>query len=126
MESTPTPLLLAYVVAALAVLWIITANLAALARHRAGLDGRKASLPARFAWLLSVLAAWTGPLVVVGALVAIALGVREQRRVKAGEATRRSRLPAEMAVKNGIVLLAAAVVVALLIWLGWKGASPAT
>lgn len=120
MTGTPLSLLLAYVVAAGAVLWIITANLAALARHRAGLDGRRASLAARVAWLLSILSAWTGPLVVVGAVVAIGLGLREQRRVERGQATRRSRLPAEMAVKNGVVLLVSGVVVAALIWLGWR------
>ncbi len=120
MTGAPAPLLLAYVTAALAVLWILTANLAALARHRSGLDGRRASLTSRFAWTLSVLAAWTGPLVVIGALVAIGLGVRERRRVERGQATRRSRLPAEMAVRNGVVLLVAGVVVAALIWLGWR------
>lgn len=122
MNDTPTALLLAYVVAALAVLWIITANLAALARHRSGLDGRKASLPSRVAWLLSLLGAWTGPLVVVAALAAVVIGVREKRRVERGEIPRRSRLPAEMAVKNGVVLLLAGVVVAALIWLGWREA----
>jgi hypothetical protein len=118
--DAPAPLLLAYAVAALATLWLVTANLAALSRHRASLGGKPASRASRVAWVLSVVAVWCGPLVVVAALVAALLGAREKRRVERGQATRRSRLPAEMAVKNGVVILAATVVVVVLVFAGWR------
>lgn len=120
MEGTPLPLLLAYLVAAAAVLWLVSANLAALSRYRVGLSSKKPSAASLAAWALSLVAVWAGPLVVVGALVAIALGTREKGRVERGEVARRSKLPAEMAVKNGVVLLVASVLVAGLVFLGWR------
>lgn len=121
MSGAPPLLLLAYVVAAFALVWIVSANLAALARHRASLGGKRASTASRVAWALSVVAVWCGPLVVVAAAVAIGLGTRERRRVERGEATRRSRLPAEMAVKNGVVLLVASALVVGLVFVTWRG-----
>ena len=64
---------------------------------------------------MSLLGAWTGPFVIVFAALALALGVRERRRVERGEITRRSLLPAQMAIKNGAVLLVVTALLALLI-----------
>jgi hypothetical protein len=103
-------------IAALAIVWMVSANIRALNRYKGALDGRAPSLASRFAWLLSLLSAWTGPFVVLFAAVALVLGVREKRRVARGQITRRSALPAEMAVKNSLVLLAAtALLLALLV-----------
>lgn len=96
-------------VVAAAVLWIVTTNLRALNRYKGALDGRAPSLTSRLAWLFSLLAAWTGPFVVVFAALALVLGVREKRRVARGYITRRSALPADMAVRNSVVLLVATV-----------------
>lgn len=119
MDGTPLALLLAYIVAAGAIFWLVGANLAALSRYRAAL-GRKPSATSLAAWMLSLAAVWAGPAVVIGAAIAITLGTREQRRVERGEAPRRSKLPAEMAVKNSVVLLVASALVALLVFLGWR------
>ena len=107
-----------YLVAA-AVLWIVSRNLRAMGRYKGALDGRPPSLAARFAWLLSLLSAWTGPFVVVFAVVALLLGLREKRRASRGQITRRSTLPAGMAMENALVLLVAALVLfALLVFAG--------
>lgn len=120
MDGMPLSLLLAYVVAAGAILWLVSANLAAFSRYRLAL-GKKPSATSLAAWMLSLAAVWAGPAVVIGAVVAIVLGRREQRRVDRGESPRRSRLPAEMAVKNSIVLLVASALVAVCVFAGWRG-----
>jgi hypothetical protein len=107
-------------VAGAAIYWIISANLRALGRYRGALDGRAPSLTSRVAWLMSLLGAWTGPFVILFAALAIVLGLRERGRVNRGLITRRSLLPAQMAIKNGAVLLGGAVILALLIWVGWS------
>lgn len=104
---------------AAAVLWIVSRNLRALGRYKGALDGRPPSLTARFAWLLSLLSAWTGPFVLVFAVVALVLGLREKRRASRGQITRRSTMPAEMAIENSLVLLVATLVLlALLVFAG--------
>ncbi len=120
MAELPWPLLLAFVLAGAVVVWLVSANLAALARYRGALGGHPPSLGARGAWALSVVAVLSGPLVVAFAATAIALGLREKRRVAQGTSTRRSRLPAEMAVKNGMVVLVGAFLLSALVWLAWQ------
>jgi hypothetical protein len=113
-------LLLAYLLVGLTAGWVVMANLGALARYRASLGGRPASRAARLAWLLSVFSPATGPLVVVAAAVALALGWRERRRVAAGDIPQRSRLPAEMALKTSAVILGVVPVIVICIYVGWR------
>lgn len=109
--------------AAAGVVWLVLANAAALARHRVSLAPGRASRLSRGAWLLSLLSAWTGPLVLPLSAVALALGLFERRRVLRGESPARSELPATMAVKNALVLLGVAAALTLSLWLGGRAGS---
>jgi hypothetical protein len=120
MAELSWPLLLAFLVAGVVVVWLVSANLAALARYRGALGGHPPSLSARVAWTLSVVAVLSGPLVVAFAALALVLGQRERRRVEQGTSTRRSRLPAEMALKNGAVVLVGTALLSALVWLAWR------
>jgi hypothetical protein len=103
----------------LALVWFVRSNLRALVRYRTQLDGRKPSRLARVAWALSVFSAWTGPLVVVGAVASIALGLVERRRIAAGRAVRRGSLPAQMAISNGVVLLVGTAALTGFLYASW-------
>lgn len=120
MAELPWPLLAAFGVAGVVVVWLASANVAALARHRGALGGRPPSFAARSAWALSVVAVLSGPLVIALAAVAFGVGLREKRRVQQGKSSRRSRLPAEMAVKNGAVLVVGALLLFFFVWLAWR------
>ena len=120
MADVPSSLIAAYVVAALCIVWLASANLVALARYKTGLDSKKPSFASRAAWAISLVAVLTGPLVVVAAALAIGIGLREKRRAERGEIPRRSRLCADIAMKNGAVLLVSALLVGLFVWLTWR------
>lgn len=117
MSGAPLPFVVGAVGAALGVVWLVLANARAFARHRVSLAPGRASRLSLGAWLLSLLSAWTGPLVLPLSALALLLGLVERRRVLRGEATARSELPATMAVKNAIVLLAVVAALMVGLWL---------
>lgn len=108
------------VVASLALVVLVGTNLAALFRYRLSLDRTPPSRASLFAWLLSAFAAWTGPLVLPLALVALGLGARERRRALKGEVPWRSELPARMALVNGALLVVATVALVGALFAIWR------
>ena len=92
---------------------ILFRNLGALRRSRQLLDGRPPSTLRRVAWLISLFAAWTGPLMGGFWVVAVALGFFARR----GEANPRTRLASRMAIENGAIgAVAITALVGLLYW----------
>lgn len=100
--------------------WLAVDNARAWARYRSSLLPGRADRVALFAWLLSLLSTWMGPFMPIGAVLALALGIHARRKVMRGEARARSELPAEMARRNALVVLAVFVGVGLAIWSGWQ------
>lgn len=111
---------LAPLVAVCGVVWLVLDNARAFARYRASLLPGRASGLSRFAWLLSLFCAWTGPLVLPLSLLALGLGAWSLRRVLRGEASARSELPARMAVRNGSLLFGVGAGLIALLWLGGR------
>lgn len=117
MMSSSSVVVAAAIVAAMGITWMIFANARALAWTRVSLLPGRAPLLARVAWILSVLAGFTGPLVVIVATVTLVLGWWLYRGVLRGEQPGTAELPALMALRNSAVWwLIAAVLFFAFLW----------